>query len=152
MSAQKHQRIPSPDRLLRLLPDCKRPKLQQVTSPAAVPLGALAALSIQREACLSIRTEYHAAVDLARMSKTAVAYYTARKAGEIASDRLAAKACGKKGVAKCGSCSKPLDDEGGIQCTGKCNRRCHPSCGVLMERRDSALRWICLKCAGVPRP
>ena len=150
MSSQKRHRSVSSDKLLRLLPDCKWPKLHDSVS---VPTAVKSVCTPQNKAGVgefaNTKTAYYAAVDLGRMTKTAVAYYTARKGGEIASDRSAAK---RSSGGKCGCCSKLVDEDASVVCTGKCGKRCHPSCGILMERREAGLKWICLKCAGVPRP
>ena len=146
MSAQKRPRLESSDRLMRLLP-AKLPKLQSFQAcllPAPLPS------SLRWNDSFSEATQRYYAVDLAQMTKTALAYYTARQVGgEVLSDQQAGKASGKCHVTKCACCGKAVD-ESGVTCGGKCRRLCHPSCGVLLESRG--LMWICRKCAGLPRP
>lgn len=145
MSVQKRPRLETPDRLLQLLPS-KMPKVsfQACLLPAPLPN------SLRWSDSFPPATQRYYAVDFARMTKTALAYYTASHTGEeVLSDVQAGKASGRQLVAKCACCRKALDD-GGCLCGGKCGRMCHPSCGVLLESRG--LLWICRKCAGLPKP
>lgn len=95
-------------------------------------------------------TVYHQAVDLGRMSKTAVAYYTAVQGGTVVPDREAARAQQKTQSVKCTNCGKDLEQTGSLLC-GKCGKFCHPSCCVELVMKASAPNWFCFKCAGVPR-
>lgn len=149
MSANKRRRTRC-DKLLRLLPECKLQKQARSAWPvvafrqtARQPVGAMEA-SEPRE------TVYHQAVDLAGMSKTAVAYYTAVQGSGVVPDRVAAKAQQKTQMAKCTSCGLDLEASGHCLCSGKCAKLCHSRCCV--ELPDSpAPKWVCFKCAGVPR-
>lgn len=151
MSANKRRRTRSYDKLLRLLPECKLQKQAR----SAWPVVAFRQTARQQTVCamgdLEPReTVYHQAVDLAGMSKTAVAYYTAVQGSGVVPDRVAAKAQQKTQMAKCTSCSLDLEASGNCVCSGKCGKLCHSSCCVELPDCP-APKWVCFKCAGVPR-
>ena len=152
MSANKRRRTRSCDKLLRLLPECKLQKQAR----SALPVVAFRHTARHQEtgsitALGPGETEYHQAVDLASMSKTAVAYYTAAKCSGVVPDRVAAKAQQQTQTVKCTSCGKDLEEGGNSLCSGKCGKMCHSSCCVELKTSFSAPKWVCFKCAGVPR-
>ena len=153
MISNKRRRGRSSDKLLRLLPDVKVTKVQK----SAGAVVAFRQAGWQQSEPTSQRpapaaTVYHKAVDLGRMTKTAIAYYTASQPTTVMSDRMAARANQKTQTLKCTYCGKDLDEEGNLYCAGKCGKLCHPSCGCEVEQKNSGVKWFCLKCAGVPRP
>lgn len=151
MSANKRKRTQSYDKLLRLLPECKLQKQAR----SALPVVAFRQTARQQVVSLMgdlepRETVYHRAVDLGRMSKTAVAYYTAVQGSGVVPDRVAAKAQQKTQMVKCTTCGLDLEDSGNSLCSGKCGKMCHSGCCVELQGPCPS-RWVCFKCAGVPR-
>lgn len=152
MSSNKRRRARSSDKVLRLLPECKWQKQAKGAMPVvAFKQTARQQASNSMATIEPVATVYHQAVDLARMSKTAVAYYTAVQGSGVVPDRVAARGQQKAQTVKCTNCGKDLEEGSSLLCGGKCGKMCHPGCCLEIERFSAEPKWVCFKCAGVPR-
>ena len=138
--------------MLRLLPDCKLQKQPRGAKPVvAFKQTARQQASSSIIAADPAETVYHQAVDLGRMSKTAVAYYTAVQGSGVVPDRVAARGQQKTQMVKCTNCGKDLEEGSSLLCGGKCGKMCHPGCCIEIVALSAEPKWVCFKCAGVPR-